>query len=110
MKVAIIGPNLYDQTKGSFHVHTASCRDGKNGRKYPLAYRHEDEVVSRFDVADSVYSDHAGDYGYRPGDVEYDDYIADTVSDFYFHGCVSDLPARHADEVGAAKPAEEATA
>lgn len=101
MKVAIIGPNLYDQSKGTFHVHTASCRDGKNGRKYPLSYRHEYEAASRFDVAESVYSDHAGDYGYEPGSAEYDDYIADTVIDFYFHGCVADLPDRAAEEASA---------
>lgn len=102
MKVAIIGPNLYDQSKGSFHVHTASCRDGKNGRKYPLSYRHEEEVASRFDVADSVYGDiAAGDYGYEPGSAEHTDYVEDTLSDFYFHGCVADLPARAAEEAPA---------
>jgi hypothetical protein len=93
MKVAIIGPNLYDQSKGSFHVHTASCRDGKNGRKYPLIYRHEVEVDSRHDVAEFIGEDFLSDYGIEPGSQEAFDYIeSDWVPEFYFHGCVSDLP------------------
>ena len=27
MNVCILGPNLYDQSKGSFHVHKEGCRD-----------------------------------------------------------------------------------
>jgi hypothetical protein len=37
MKVRILGPNLDDQTKGQFHVHSKDCRDAKHygpGRKY----------------------------------------------------------------------------
>ena len=91
--VAVIGPNLYDQSKGQFHVHTAECRDGKNGRKYPLQNRHELEVDSKLDVALDIY------------DWMDDDEVRDEVGEFYFHACVSDLP----DETPAATESTEVT-
>jgi hypothetical protein len=91
MKLAIIGPNLFDQTKGSFHVHSADCRDGKNGRKYPLDMRTEVELSSQFEVSEFIYSDCAGDHDYKPGTPEFKKYIEGCTSDFYFHNCCKAL-------------------
>ncbi len=87
MRIAIIGPNLWDQSKGLFHVHSAECRDGLNGRKYPLEYRMEVEVDAPREAVEFIYSDHAGDHGYEPGMPEYDAFIAENVGDFHFHNC-----------------------
>ena len=89
--VAIIGPNLYDQSKGQFHVHSETCRDGLNPRKYPLAYRWvEQQVSSVWDVLVLVYGDIACD-STEPDSPEWEAYIEQTRSEFHFHGCVSDL-------------------
>jgi hypothetical protein len=87
--VAVIGPNLWDQSKGLFHIHSASCRDGLNPRKYPQSERHEVEISSQFDVLEFIYADHAGDDGHEPGSEGYINYLKDCGSDFYFHNCVN---------------------
>ena len=93
INVAIIGPNLFDQSKGSFHVHSAECKDGKNGRKYPLAYRHEIELPSRLEVVYFVYENQIfSDNGLEDGSPEAQELAEEYLSDFYFHGCVKDLP------------------
>jgi hypothetical protein len=93
MKLALIGPNLYDQTKGTFHVHTASCKDGLNSRKYPLSERWEEEHDSRMSVCRSTYWDQIhSDTGYAEGSAQAEDLVAAYVDDFYFHACTKALP------------------
>lgn len=89
MKVTIHGPNLRDQSKGTFHVHTAECRDNRkevtyNASESPWTI----DADSVIDVVEAVYSDHmsehpAGDKWSTP-----DPY----VSDFHFAPCVKELP------------------
>lgn len=90
--VAIIGPNLYDQSKGTFHVHTAECRDGHNARKYPPGARWEVEVDSRVEVSMLVYEDVIGsDYDLDLDSPEALAMAEEYLTDFYFHACVRDL-------------------
>ena len=87
MIVNIFGPNLRDESRGTFHVHRAGCQDAKHygpGRKFGG----EDEgwtvdVDSRVDVVECVYDNQLDEHP----DVE----AADWLSDFYFAPCVKDL-------------------
>jgi hypothetical protein len=94
MKVHIIGPNLLDQSKGSFHVHAEGCADMKRS---PRVYdwrggRGEHagdiktpvEVESMQDIVEYCYADQLdeGDYdGWR-----------DLDNDFHVLPCVKGLP------------------
>lgn len=86
MKLTIIGPNLADQSKGSFHVHAAGCADLKRGQ-YRNLYRgdtgtyHEDHDSIR-SVVDSIYGPQSGGF-YEESETTWADY----VSDFYFAPC-----------------------
>lgn len=59
VRVAIFGPNLHDESKGSFHVHAADCTDRAN---YGPAGRYGGEygawvldAASKRDVVEHVY-------------------------------------------------------
>ena len=87
MKLKIHGPNLNDQTKGTFHVHTAGCRDNKwevtaNGSEHPMAI----DADTIEDVVEYIYSDHIAE-----GSMKLD---ASAIADFHFAPCVKDLPRR----------------
>lgn len=60
LTVEIVGPNLHDQSTGSFHVHTANCRD-LSKREYNLAERRSGkwiiDATSIADIVSEVYSD-----------------------------------------------------
>lgn len=90
MKLAVIGPNLHDQSKGSFHVHTAECRDGKNPRKYPLDERRIVDADTRYAVSEHIYADVACDE-HEHGSDGYKQAIESYISDFYFHNCCATL-------------------
>jgi hypothetical protein len=92
MKVTVIGPNLPDQTKGSFHVHKAGCRDAVRLIREMKGYVHDVDVESRQGIVLWVYSDHMGDN-------EADDSEWRGWDDFYLAPCV-DLP----DEDPALRP------
>jgi len=84
MRVTIHGPNLNDQSKGSFRVHTAACRDNKwerrvNGSWDPLTF----DVASRLDAVEVIYCDVMDER-----DQTADDYL----HDFHFAPCCDDLP------------------
>lgn len=59
--VAIIGPNLYNQSKGQFHVHAKDCSDIERDPKrygYASAAPHMvAEAASEDEVAEFVYGD-----------------------------------------------------
>lgn len=61
MKVAICGPNLIDQSRGSFHVHAAGCKDLEKQMYLDGLWGTDDpwemEVESRLEVAAEVYVD-----------------------------------------------------
>lgn len=61
MKIEIVGPNLVDQSKGSFHVHAAGCAD-LNKRQYHSNRNIEQylwiiEAESQQEIVEEVYSD-----------------------------------------------------
>ena len=63
MQLTIHGPNLIDQSKGTFHVHTAACRDNQrevrtNGSEDPWTV----DVESVQEVVEAVYSDHMDEH------------------------------------------------
>jgi len=89
MRVTIHGPNLNDQSKGTFRVHTAACRDNKwerrcNGSYDPWTL----DLASRLDVCEAIYSDHMGEHG---DDSPYSKPEA-YLDDFHFAPCCDDLP------------------
>jgi hypothetical protein len=91
MNVTIHGPNLNDQSKGQFHVHTASCRDNRkevvrNGSEYPITI----DVDSVQDVVECMYSDIIAEH-VADGDngiyCNWETYIPE----FHFAPCTNDL-------------------
>jgi hypothetical protein len=86
MKLTIHGPNLNDQSKGTFRVHAADCRDNRrevvyNGSDSPYT----GEFATVEDVAELMYGDHIAE-----GSTDLDA----AVADFYFAPCVKGLPNR----------------
>lgn len=84
-RVVIVGPNLRDQSKGTFHVHAEGCADLKRSPNL----RHEDqsmvvEATSLIDVEQYIYGPDAGDFDVEPGTV---------LDDFHFAPCVN-LPVQ----------------
>ena len=90
MQVTIHGPNLNDQSKGTFHVHTAECRDNSwevrsNGSDHPSTI----DAETVLDVVEFIYCDSIAEH--PPSTVE------DYVGDFHFAPCLKDLPYERAE-------------
>ena len=90
MKVTICGPNLNDQSRGTFHVHAEGCKDLKKygpGRQFGGDEKGEDEMTIEasdiHDVCVAIYSDHISE---QPP-AERLEYINNLYSDFYFAAC-----------------------
>lgn len=92
--VTIVGPNLRDQSKGTFHVHAAGCADLRRSPNL----KHEDQswsiaATSREHIAGVVYEDHIAEAE--------DMTAADYLGDFHFAPCVTlpvSAPMLHPDE------------
>lgn len=88
-EVCVAGPNLNDQSKGTFHVHTADCADLRNygpGTKEggaPLDMNDYFSVSSKLELVVIVYGDILDEWETTP-----EAYL----SDFWFAPCVQDLP------------------
>ena len=84
MQVTICGPNLNDQSNGSFHVHAADCADLKRGAQREPAYRDgwTIEAATRDEVGDEIYADHIDEGSMEPGE---------GTSDCHFFPCTSAL-------------------
>ena len=85
MRVHVIGPNLPDQSKGSFHVHAAGCADVRRSpdyrsREFAHDKAHPIEADSLTAVIEYVYADMLDD---EPGGT-----VEDYRSDFYLFPCV----------------------
>lgn len=82
MRVTICGPNLRDQSKGSFHIHAAGCADLKRGARLEPEYRNgwTIDADSRLEVCEDVYP--SDQYECEPGDFIYD---------LHFFPCASGL-------------------
>lgn len=95
MKVCIIGPNLLDQSQGSFHVHKYGCADTAKSQ-----YRfHRDDANRSYDYATQTelildtYSDIIAEGNY--GDDE--NAAAQLADEFKFFPCAP-LPYNHEPE------------
>lgn len=96
MRVHVLGPNLRDQSKGSFHVHAEGCADVKRSREYKgRDFDHDRrttyEVSSLVDVAAEIYQDM----------IDEDNPAENYVSEFYVFPCASDLPDEDPDKAAA---------
>lgn len=91
MKVAICGPNLRDQSRGQFHVHTVDCKDltrmQKQEPEYLPGHRMEFDVESKQQAVEYVYCDHIDE---NEGNPPWDTWTA-YLDEFYFFPCVKDL-------------------
>lgn len=85
MRIAIAGPNLRDQSEGTFHVHAADCADLLRGvrREPEYANAHIMDAETDVDVCDAMYP---------PADFECES--GEYLYDFKFFPCCSDLPTR----------------
>jgi hypothetical protein len=97
MDVRICGPNLWDQTKGTFHVHADGCRDlaryGPNksmGGDVPGEQEMLVKDATMIDVVESVYANQLDETATEEDSRE--TIREEWVSDFYFHACCQDLP------------------
>jgi hypothetical protein len=96
MKLTILGPNLPDQRKGTFHVHTADCADLKRGQ-YRMVSRYEkmtEEHNSQRSVVESIYGPAGGSfYEEQWGDDIPADAWTHYEGEFWFAPCTKELPA-----------------
>lgn len=85
MRVTICGPNLRDQSKGTFHVHAEGCADLARHASREPEYRNgwTVDAESRKDIVTAIYD---------PSDFQYD---ADTewrdYDDMYLFPCCGSL-------------------
>lgn len=102
MDVVICGPNLRDQSKGTFHVHAAGCSDLKRMARNEPEYRNGWKVAVNDvkSVIVDVYADQM-----READEESQQDWESYVDDFHFFPCCDSLP-HDADEATKAKVAE----
>ena len=56
-RLTVIGPNLRDQSKGSFHVHDAGCMDIKRNPNYRNAGKYTANWDSLEDVVTAIYEE-----------------------------------------------------
>lgn len=87
MRVVVIGPNLPDQTRGSYHVHAAGCADIGRSRDYrspEFAYDKTNPiaVADRDEIVEYVYADQIGG-----GDMT----VADGRGDLHVFPCAAAL-------------------
>lgn len=85
MNVTICGPNLNDQSKGTFHVHATGCVHLTIGARREPEYRNgwTFDADTRVSVAGHVYEDQIA---------ESDEVAEDYVPDFHFFDCCAGLP------------------
>jgi hypothetical protein len=83
-RVTIIGPNLRDQSKGTFHVHAEGCADIKRMASREPEYL-DGWTVSATSVKDVVTDVYDPDnFGWNEDDPQE---VADYASEFYFFPC-----------------------
>lgn len=85
MEVTVIGPNLRDQSKGTFHVHAAGCADiARNIRTEPMyAEGHTADYASLAEACDDVYPPE-----------QFDCESGEYVDEFHVFPCAASLPLR----------------
>jgi hypothetical protein len=83
VRVTICGPNLRDQSKGTFHVHAEGCADLQRGARREPEYAKgwTIDAASLVEVCDEVYPPE--DFECESGEWTYD---------FHVFPCASALP------------------
>lgn len=96
-KLAVIGPNLRDQSKGGIHVHAFGCKDTKKAEYHHVAHDvlNAVEINSYAELADYVYPH--SDFGWNYED---DFEVSEWLGDVYEFPCVPDLPMRVTQRTG----------
>jgi hypothetical protein len=85
MLVTIVGPNLADQRKGTFHVHKTGCLDlAKYARRGELEDAFRFDATSRRSIVEFIYEDHMNEHPEWPAWETYDD--------LYLAPCCKGLP------------------
>lgn len=92
--VTIVGPNLRDQSKGTFHVHAAGCADLTRNRNLRGEQTMTINASSLEGIAANVYEDIIAENDGNTG--------ADYLGEFHFAPCVT-LPAAEPEQ---AEPTE----
>lgn len=85
-RVICIGPNLPDQTRGSFHVHAVGCADidrSYRSREFDTDKTNVIEVNTLEELVEYVYADQLRE--------EEDATASDYANDFYVFPCVKGL-------------------
>jgi hypothetical protein len=86
MNVIVCGPNLIDQSKGQFHVHTAGCADLTRSNEPSYYSGWPIEAQSKVEVVEWIYEDIiAENPGHKATDHAY-------MSDVHFFPCTAELP------------------
>jgi hypothetical protein len=104
MYLKIFGPNLSDQSKGTFHVHKADCEHNKfygPGRKYGGQFPMAEPTVdldNAYAVVEYCYSDQIDERMHD--ETTREDEIEDLLSDFWFAPCTDELPHDASDREG----------
>jgi hypothetical protein len=77
--VTVIGPNLRDQSKGSFHVHAAGCADIKRSARRDPEFENgwDIDAENLTEVVDAVYPPE--DFGCESGEYLDEFHIAPCV-------------------------------
>jgi hypothetical protein len=88
MLLTIVGPNLIDQSTGSFHVHSAGCEDLKRGQYRLLGSGDSHFMTGHYESARDVVEDVFGDI-IAEGDSTWES----CEGEFHFFPCCSELPA-----------------
>lgn len=93
MQVVVVGPNLLDQSKGSFHVHAAGCSHRRQ-KQYQSAhiqhdFKQKQEFATVQEVVEDVYQDQIAE-----SDGTWDEY----ESDFWFAPCTEGLAKTATEE------------
>ena len=87
----VVGPNLQDQSQGSFHVHAVGCRDMQRMARRDPEFATELGVYPEGNEFDTLVE--VAEYIYDNGIMGEDETGADYLSDFYFAPCVK-LPTK----------------
>ena len=98
MKVRVVGPNLRDDSKGTFHVHADGCKDLTKygpGRRLGGDCKGEEEMLLDVDTAvEVVEATYADQLSENPDVV-----ASDWLYDFHFAPCVKGLPRGESEQV-----------
>jgi len=88
MDITILGPNLPDQSEGSYHVHAAGCANVKPSKYSAVIIRNAPvfAAASKAEAVEWAYEDFLPG-GCAEGESEVPYTVADLIGDFKFFPC-----------------------